>query len=32
MDRYTHLGNVDLIAGLKRLPTLPGGNGGGAKA
>jgi integrase len=32
MDRYMHLGIVDLVAGLKRLPTLPGGNGGAAKA
>ncbi|MBU4270781.1 MAG: tyrosine-type recombinase/integrase [Planctomycetes bacterium] len=31
MDRYTHLGIVDLVAGLKRLPAMPGGNGAGAK-
>jgi integrase len=30
MDRYTHLGIVDLVAGLKRLPVMPGGNGAGA--
>ena len=31
MDRYTHLGIVDLVAGLKRLPAMPGGNGAGTK-
>jgi integrase len=29
MDRYTHLGIDDLVAGLKRLPTMAGGNGAG---
>ena len=24
MDRYTHLGTADLIAGLKRLPVMAG--------
>jgi hypothetical protein len=28
MDRYTHLGIDDLVAGLKRLPVI-GGNGVG---
>jgi hypothetical protein len=23
MDRYTHLGIVDLVDGLRRLPTMP---------
>ena len=32
MDRYTHLGTADLVAGLKRLPAMAGGNGVGAKA
>jgi hypothetical protein len=27
MDRYTHLGIVDLVAGLKRLPAMAGMNG-----
>lgn len=27
MDRYTHLGIDDLVAGLKRLPVMAGGNG-----
>jgi len=31
MDRYTHLGIVDLVAGLKLLPVTPGGNGAGRK-
>ena len=26
MDRYTHLGTDDLVAGLKRLPVMAGGN------
>ena len=26
MDRYTHLGIDDLVAGLKRLPVMAGGN------
>ena len=31
MDRYTHLGIDDLVAGLKRLPALSNGNGATAK-
>ena len=31
MDHYTHLGIVDLVAGLKRLPVMAG-NGAGAEA
>jgi hypothetical protein len=31
MDRYTHLGIDNLVAGLKRLPALAGGNEAAAK-
>ena len=31
MDRYTHLGTDDLVAGLKRLPVMAGGNGATSK-
>ena len=31
MDRYTHLGTADLVAGLKRLPVVAGRNGVGVK-
>ena len=31
MDRYTHLGTDDLVAGLKRLPVMPNGNGAAVK-
>ena len=31
MDRYTHLGTADLVAELKRLPVMAGGNGAGVK-
>ena len=29
MDRYTHLGTADLVAGLKRLPVMAGNGVGG---
>jgi hypothetical protein len=31
MDRHTHFGIDDLVAGLKRLPALAGGNEAAAK-